>query len=171
MRVRDLFVLVVKLVAGGLLIDVLVLNLPLVLYQIGMKEDVMGTNAMELVHILLLLVGLVLLFVYAGHIVDFFRVEKGFSNLTIPSKSLTMIGLTQLGVFFVGLRLIVDNLPSLVSNALFWFKAKSVNNPYEYVQTGNFWFVTLFNIVLGYLLISHMRKIALWVIPNQEEQE
>lgn len=166
MRVRDLFVLVVKLVAISLLIHVFIFNVPSLFMQIWMNSNIVGVNGIELVQVFLLSVLLIVLFVFAGKIVDFLQVEKGFANPTLPTTTLTLSGLTELGIFLVGLLLIVDNLPSFLSNALFWFKAKAVDNPYEYVQTGNYWFVSLFSLIIGYVLISNKGKFAKSIIPK-----
>ncbi len=170
MRVRDLFVIVLKLVALSLVIHTFLLNLPLLVIRIWMDQDVLGTNGIELLYTVFLVGLLALLFVFAEKIVDFLKVEQGFTNPTIPTAALTVDGLTQLGLFFVGLGLLIDNLPSFLSNALFWFKAKAVDNPYEYVQTGNYWFASLFNLLVGYILIRNKEKISQWVSPKEEEE-
>lgn len=170
MRVRDLFVLVLKVVALSLGIHAVLLNIPSLVMRLWMDQDVWGTNGIELLHTVLLVGLLVLLFVFAEKIVDCLKVEQGFTNPTIPTEALTLDGLTQLGLFFVGLGLIVDHLPSFLSNALFWFKAKAVDNPYEYVQTGNYWFVSLFNLFVGFWLIRNKEKVSQWVLPKEEKK-
>lgn len=169
MQVRDLFVLVIKLVVLVLLIDVFFSTIPFIAIEVATTYDVLEANRANAVTLLITLVLLVLLFRYAGKLVDWLKIEQAFSNpvLSLPA-SLTLAMLAQLGIFFVGVSLFIHHLPSFLSNTWFWFKATATENPYEYVQTGNFWFVSVFNLVLGYLFVFNAHRIARWIVKNQE---
>lgn len=62
----------------------------------------------------------------------------------------------------------LGHLPNFLSNSWYWFKASTVENPYEYVQKGNYWFVSVFNLIMGCILVSNSRKIAFWFVKSTE---
>lgn len=168
MQVRDLFILVIKLVVLVLLIDVVFSTIPFVAIEIATTHSILETNKANGVTLLISLVLLILLFRYAGKLVDWLKIEQCFSNPVLPLQHITLSMLAQLGIFFVGLSLFIHHLPSFLSNTWFWFKATATENRYEYVQTGNYWFISVFNLVLGYLLVFNAHRIARWMLKNQE---
>ncbi|MGG5507795.1 MULTISPECIES: hypothetical protein [unclassified Myroides] len=170
MKIRDLFVLLIKLLTTLLTIDLLLTTLPSYLVYLGKDYTVLSDNYLPLLSTTLMLILLLLLFVYAPKIVDILKVEQGFSSPILPVTSLTAVMIAQLGVFFIGLSLLIEHIPTFLSNSWYWFKAKAVDNPYEYVQTGNYWFVSVFNLVIGYVLIRNCRKIAFWFVKNAENE-
>ena len=169
MQVRDLFVLVIKLVVVSMGIDILFTTLPTVLLFFTAEFDVLDSNKLTVIAVVLSLLVLVLLYVLAGRIVDVLQVEKGLKSTTIQTNSFTLLHVAQLVIFCMGLGLLISHLPSFLSNSLFWFKAKAVENPYEYVQTGNYWFVSLFNLIIGYLFVANAPRIAQWVVKGQNK--
>lgn len=169
MQVRDLFVLVLKLVAIIGCIDIISTALPTIMLLFTLELDVLGHNKLSLLTVVLSLLFLILLYVFAAKIVDKIQVEKGFSSTTIQTNSLTMTKIAQFAIFCIGLGLFIRDLPPFLTNALVWFKAKAVDNPYEYVQTGNYWFISLFNLIIGFLLVTNTYRIAHWVIKGQEK--
>jgi len=118
-----------------------------------------------------LLLLLVLLYVFAAKIVDNIQVErKRISKYNDPDRSINPNQNSAARYFFMGLWLLILHLPSFLSNALFWFKAKAIENPYEYVQTGNYWLVSLFNLIIGYVFVTNAYRIAHWVVKGQEKR-
>lgn len=170
MQVRDLFVLVIKLVAIIGAVDILFTTIPTVLLFFTVEYNVLDSSKFNLITVVLSLLLLVLLYVFAAKIVDKIQVEKGFKNTTIQTEALTLTKIAQLAIFCMGLGLLIQHIPSFLSNALFWFKAKAVENPYEYVQTGSYWFVSLFNLMIGYLFVTNAYRIAYWVVQEQEKR-
>ncbi|MBB1140682.1 hypothetical protein [Myroides sp. WP-1] len=171
MKIRDLFVLLIKLIATLMTIELVLTTIPSFLVYLGKDYTVISDNYLPLLSVAINFILFILLFAYAEKIVKVLKIEKGFSSPILPTTSLTISMIAQLGVFFIGLSLLIGHLPTFLSNSWYWFKAQAVENPYEYVQTGNYWFVSVFNLVIGYMLISNSRKIAFWFVKNSEVKE
>jgi len=160
MKIRDLFVLVIKLGTATMLIDLVFTSVPTLIVYFSTTFLVSGSDYVSLLSVLLSMMLLVVIFKYAGKLVDFLQVEKGFTSPIIPLPHLSVLTIAQLGIFFIGLMLFIQHLPSFLSNTWYWFKSSVKEDPYEYVQTGNYWFVSVFNLILAYFLVSQPKHIA-----------
>lgn len=169
MEVRDLFMLLIRLIAVFLGIDVFYSLISTVVVLFSTNLDVLSNNKINGINTVLIAVFLILLFVYAGKIVDFLKVERGFSNTAIATQNLTLSKVAQFGVFYIGLLMIVNHLPSFLSDAIFWFKVNAIDDSYNDMKIDNNWFVAIFNLVLGFLLLRNTAVVADWLIKGEDK--
>jgi hypothetical protein len=156
MSKRDLFRLVIKL-AG--LYFLFVGILPTIPTYFSLLVSNGGDLASLLVFVLasLILVGIFVLMVFGTDLViTLFRLDKGFDTEDIELKYYKLSGILHLALILLGGKLIIDNLPNLLSNFIFAFKSMASKNVYPHfdndsnVKIG----VNILFIMIGYLMIA-----------------
>jgi len=105
----------------------------------------------------ILLLGIFVLLVFGPDIIiNVFRLDKGFDTEVVDVKNYRMNEILLLALILLGGKLIIDNLPNLLSNFIFAFKSMASKNVYPHfdndsnVKIG----VNILFIMIGYLMIA-----------------
>ena len=171
MRIRDLFVLAIKLMAFSLLIDLAFTSFPTSLFYLVNNQYLSGFEGMALVSVLCSFAVLLLVLVFAGKIVDLLQVERGFSNPIISIGTLSLVQIAYFAVFCIGLLLIVQNLPLFLRDIWMWFKENAVENTQQFSQISENWWLGPFQVFLGYMMLQYAGEFAQILIKEQKKME
>jgi hypothetical protein len=173
MSKRDLFRLVIKL-AG--LYFLFVGILPTIPTYFSLLVSNGGDLASLLVFVLasLILVGIFVLMVFGTDLViTLFRLDKGFDTEDIELKYYKLSGILHLALILLGGKLIIDNLPYLMSNLIFDFKSMVMQNNYPHVdnQSNVKIGVNLIFFIIGFLMVAKSAYLVRLLTPKKQDDE
>ncbi|WP_298122136.1 hypothetical protein [Flavobacterium sp.] len=117
----------------------------------------------------LISVGLFLILLFkTDFIIDKLKLDKGFDDIQINFGNLTNESILKLAIFIIGGFLIIDYTPSLLFDLVNAFKNKATFSTIEGSSIDYFQiFVSLINIVIGYLFITNYKSISKFLDKKQ----
>ncbi|WP_298139399.1 hypothetical protein [Flavobacterium sp.] len=117
----------------------------------------------------LISVGLFLILLFkTDFIIDKLKLDKGFDDSQINFGNLTNESILKLAIFIIGGFLIIDYTPSLLFDLVNAFKNKATFSTIEGSSIDYFQiFVSLINIVIGYLFITNYKSISKFLDKKQ----
>ncbi|MFO7880816.1 MAG: hypothetical protein R6V52_12335 [Bacteroidales bacterium] len=158
MTTKDFFILIIKLFGLYSIIITLFSILP---GSVGLMGIYPGFTPFVMIGAIIAFAVflLVLLIFKAPHLVRLLKLEKDFDSDYIKMGNLNADGIIKIAAFILGGLLIVQNLPQFVQQLIVGF-GESVQSMYA-ENTGNWdvW-VSGFNVLIGYLLITNLDFIA-----------
>lgn len=165
MTKKDFFIIIIKLFGLYLFIATLFGAAPSMLYISQMEMD-----AYTILYILVFIAFFGFLLIYllyhSEKVVGFLKLDKGFDSDVIQLEKLEKGQLIQLGLIIVGGLIVLEHLPSLLTNSYYFFKAlnhDAVNyEEIDFTNTGNYAYLTkdIITVLLGYLVLTNNETIA-----------
>jgi len=103
----------------------------------------------------------------ADKMVDFLRLDQGFSDDKIELGSIKSADILKIGAFLIGGLMIVSNLPELLSQTFWTFMG--ANERLDFDSNGKYGLtVRGLNILIGFLLITNLNFVAT-LLKNKDE--
>ena len=167
MTKRDFFRLLIKIFGLYSLIiavfNILPQNLSFVLTY-PVVESLVFLSVILMVLVLLL----VFLIFKSDLIINWFKLDKGFDDERIEFGKIRSYTIVMVSVIIIGGIMLVENIPSFISNLYYTFKSDISGNEISddsYIILGT----SFFNLLMGYLLLVNHKKLGLWI--KQQEQK
>lgn len=168
MKVKDFFVLIIKLFG--------LYSIVTVLFNIIPKNISFVLLSPELTIIISLVIGMVitvalllLLIAKADKIVSLFKLEKNFENDSFEFGNLTPVEIVKIATCIVGGFLIIHNLPILIYQSVEAFnsdiQSQSLTSTYKWN-----WFVNGLNVLIGYYIITNLNLIIRLLRLNAKKE-
>ncbi|MFD0976984.1 hypothetical protein [Salinimicrobium gaetbulicola] len=119
-----------------------------------------------------LIIGVYILLIrQTDRIINLLKIDKGFDDERIILGELNAVKILQLGLIIIGGFLIIDYLPNFLNYTFLAFKGQVSPSGLNYMEQVQFgsptdylnWFVSGFNLILGYLLLTNYLRIAKWL--------
>ncbi|MBZ0246196.1 MAG: hypothetical protein K8H85_09640 [Cyclobacteriaceae bacterium] len=163
MVIRDFFILLIKLFGLFSLIK----GLSLLSISLGRFDIIV---LMSVIIGAGVIVGLFwLLISRADKLVDFLKLENGFSEKRIELGNVKPSDIIKLGTFIIGGLLVINNIPEFLSNAYWAFKGNISGD--EFISSNRIKLtVSGLNILLGYLLATNYAFVSS-IINEKKVQE
>ncbi|MCT4639800.1 MAG: hypothetical protein N4A72_19030 [Bacteroidales bacterium] len=165
MTKKDLFRLIIKIFGLYSVISVIFSTLPS-----NFIWTIMDINLAGILWIIATVTIILSMFIYLIYkpdkIIRLFRLDKGFDNDHIEFQNFNTESILKLAVVVIGGILLIKNIPSFLSHALFAFKSSvqsDITNVFSDQSTPTdytYLIVSLLNIVLGYLMITNYTYIS-----------
>lgn len=174
MTKKDFFSVVIKLYGLYAAIITIFQTLP-TLYSVvwNMREFQLSALLWMLFYAGLGVSFFLLLLFKSDAIVRFLRLEKGFDDDTIIFGNFNDSSVVKLAILLIGGFLILDNFSDFIAHCYFGFKSSIGSTLLEdrsYSERDYFkWFVSAFNVLIGYLFVTNFKKIAGWMLDGSKE--
>ena len=155
MTKRDFFIIIIRVFGLYVLINT-IFFLPTSIGSILMSFD-HSDSSVFLISIFLIFFSIaffVFLLFYAGKIVTFLRLDKGFDDDRIEISHLTLDDLLKFAIVIIGGLLIINNISRFIIHLSYFLKLKALQANVEDFNYLNF-AISAFNIIVGYLLITN----------------
>ena len=172
MTKRDFFIVLIKIFGLYSIISALFSALPSNIVFVIQNIDFVGVLWIGLV--VIFVIGLFLLLLYkADKISDLLKLKNGFDEERIDFGGLKSIDILKFSILIIGGILLINNISSFLSITLFAFKSSlpqgfdqaydqgvwKYNSIEDYVN----WAICTSNLIVGYLLISNFKRLALYL--------
>lgn len=170
MKIRDFFILITKLFGLYSLLIVLFGILPNSLQYIQFIEfpgEYYGVVLMIAFMLVLLLGFLVILIWYADKLVDFLKLENGFSGDEINLKVFDDKSIVKLASILFGAFFFVDALPTFINYTMGAFQVKATYG--ELDSNRNFyWIASIFQMLVGAYLVVSFKKVQQFLLKKED---
>lgn len=104
--------------------------------------------------------GLFILLIFKAHkVVSMLKLDKGFDSNYIDFGNDSAKNIIKIGIIIIGGLLIINNIPSFLSQLFFSFKNEVSGSSVQFNGGYNL-AISIINIILGYLLLSNYNFIA-----------
>ena len=106
-------------------------------------------------------------------IIKFFKLDKGYDTEIIDLKSYRMGEILNLAFILLGGKLIIDNLPNMISNLLFSFKSMASLNVYPHIdsQSNVKIVVNILFLLVGYFMIAKREYLVKILTSKKQDVE
>ncbi|CAN5354552.1 hypothetical protein BH09BAC3_BH09BAC3_09270 [soil metagenome] len=161
MTKRDLFILVIKLLALYFVVATLFSALPDTIYSVYGRGDFI-----QILWSVVVFGIIIVLFRYlisnADKVVDLLRLDKGFADARIDLSTITASHILEAGVFVIGGLLLIGKVPGILSQFYQGFKDGLAGK--ELILDGQINSgIDFLNVVIGFLLITKREAVAMWL--------
>lgn len=158
MTKRDFFILLIKIFGLYSLIASLFSTLPGQLSFLVQSLDPISLSIMTAS--IVVVMGLFALLIFkADKIVDLLKLDRGFDEERIELDKIDSDQIIKIGTFVIGDLLLLDHLPTFVSQTIFAFKASQIGLEHG-DQDKMIWLANGLNLVIGYLLLTNYDFVA-----------
>lgn len=126
---------------------------------------------------------MILLFVFllrkSDNVIDVLKLDKGFDDERIELGNLGSLEIVKIALIFIGGFMILDYLPEFLHYCYLGFKKEiSVTglSPFEAPGLAEFWdyfrwFISGVNLLVGYLILSNLGRLARFLINLKTKQK
>ncbi|MGB5981498.1 MAG: hypothetical protein WBG46_05080 [Nonlabens sp.] len=164
MTKKDLFIIIIRILGLYMLFLIVFEVLPTNLAVLSI-EDNYTVMLLILANLLVFSALFFLLIRYAGKIVSLLKLDAGLSNEIINLKFLKTTDILRVGIVLLGGFLIIFNIADFLFMCFMAFKSNLPTQSYMESNKLNFndylyWFVYAVNILIGYLLIRNVNRVA-----------
>lgn len=168
MSKKDLFTALLKLIGFYTFFTYLISLLNTVFYTIVQEGASFSEQKIEIGYYLIFIVSALGLMLFAEKIVGIFRLNKGYERDFIALDNMKGVDIVKVGVFVLGVMLIVSNLSYVILWIIQRF-ATAVRNgnmlPFDIYSS----FTAFANLILGFLMITNFGRIAKWFVKWNNE--
>ncbi|MCU4162347.1 hypothetical protein [Carboxylicivirga caseinilyticus] len=158
MTKKDFFILIIKLFGLYSVITSAFITIPQ-----NISLLMMDFNLVSLIFISLAVAIPITLFVFlifkSHRIARMLKLEQGFDTDTLELGKLNSNEIVKIAVLIIGGIMILNNLPHFIFQSVSWFQSEMRNNILNTPDNWK-WFVSGFNITIGYLLITNVRLVV-----------
>ncbi|MCR9154806.1 MAG: hypothetical protein NXI09_11900 [Bacteroidetes bacterium] len=158
MTKRDFFILLLKIFGLYSLIASLFSALPGQLSFLIQSLDPISLIIMT-VSIVIVLGLFALLIFKADKVVNLLKLDRGFDEERIELGKIDSDQIIKIGTFVIGGFLLLDHLPTFLSQTIFAFKASQIGLDHN-DQDKTIWLANGVNIIIGYLLLTNYDFVA-----------
>ncbi|WP_189362827.1 hypothetical protein [Algibacter mikhailovii] len=165
MTKTDLFRVIIKIFGIYCFIDAIFQMIPNLSYSGGFYSISLKVSL-----IFILVTGLIAYFLlfHTDRIIKFLRLDRGFDSDNIDIGSLKNDGLFKFALIFIGLLLVVDNIPQFLNFCYLAFKKQVSSTGLDEVDgfmleqqlDYNWWIVSALNVLMGIIILTNYRRIA-----------
>ncbi len=126
---------------------------------------------------------MILLFVFllrkSDSVIDVLKLDKGFDDERIEFGNLGSLEIVKIALIFIGGFMILDHLPEFLHYCYLGFK-KEISatglSPFEAPGLAEFWdyfrwFISGVNLLVGYLVLSNLGRLARFLINLKTKQK
>jgi len=158
MTKKDLFILAIKLFGLNVIVITLFSSIPSSIISSFKYFEL--TTILWMIVVLVVFAGLFWLLVFkADWVVEFLKLDKGFSDERIELGNLNASDIAKVGIFIIGGLLITRHIPSLLSNLYWVVKQNNLGQDFNHKEKFNL-VVSVINVLLGYLLMTNYEFVA-----------
>lgn len=173
MTTTDFFRLIIKTFGVYCFIDGLFTLIPNMSYSGGFSSFTIAINTVYL--IIISVITYILLFQTDG-LIKLFKLEKGFDNENIDIKEFKSVGLFKFAIIIIGLVLITNNIGQFLEYCYLAFKkeisagglGESEGSLLSQSLDYGWWAVTGINILIGVLLLTNYKRIAILFVEKEK---
>jgi hypothetical protein len=180
MTKKDLFRLIIKIFGlyslTLIVFSVLPSNLSLMLSQFYTGEMI-TVGILLLIFFTALVIGMFLFLIFKSDlIIKWLKLDRGFDEDRIDFQNFNVSNIIKLAAFVIGGILVINNIPTFLSNCFFAFKLSMGKNQYDNnINFGSLkdyihWATSFLNIAIGYFLVTNYNFISRILKEKNKEE-
>jgi len=126
-----------------------------------------------------LVIGLMWVLIFkTDSIIKVLKLNQGFDDENIELGNLNTESIIKIGLIIIGGFLIIDSFPTFITNTFYSFKNSIKSNTLDQLlETFNpykvdyfSWITSGLKIILGYLMLTNMKRITSWLNKNDTKK-
>lgn len=169
MSKRDFFILAIKLIGLYLVLHTIFTFIPNSLLYMTAGSDMFILILIIATSLLSLVLWLMMVY-YAGDILDFFKIDRGFEEERIEFSGMDAFDVMRIGIFVIGGLMLTSKIPDFIGQIVVTFRSSNGGEPLHFTE--NFYLVSYgIQVLMGFFLITNYEMVAKLLFSREEKDE